>query len=253
MRRFSKKTQICCPIGDFPLGTAHQKGILRFMTMTTNRSPSDRFARQAELVPQKKLEDLKATVTGVGAVGRQVTLQLAAIGVRRLLLFDFDDVELTNVTTQGYEHGDVGQPKVLAMQEAIGRIDRNIVVTPVYDRFRPSHKTSEVVFCCVDKIDARKAIWRRVGSSSRFWSDGRMLGETLRVLTASTEMERRHYERSLFPAAEAQQGRCTARSTIYTANLCAALMIHQFSRWLRDLPRDRDLSLNLLASELVLD
>jgi sulfur carrier protein ThiS adenylyltransferase len=202
-------------------------------------------------VPQEKLEDLKVMVIGVGAVGRQVTLQLAAIGVRRLQLFDFDDVELTNITTQGYEQGDVTKPKVLAMQEAIGRIDRNIVVTPVPDRFRPRYQASEVIFCCVDKIDARKAIWRSVSPVCRFWCDGRMLGETLRVLTASTEMERRHYERTLFPASEAEPGRCTAKSTIYTANLCAALMVHQFTRWLRELPLDRDLSLNLLASELV--
>ena len=214
---------------------------------------SDRFTRQAELVPQEKLQELKATVIGVGAVGRQVALQLAAIGVRRLLLFDFDEVELTNVTTQGYEHTDVEKPKVLAMQEALGRIDPNIVVTPVHDRFRARYKTSEVVFCSVDKIEARNAIWRTLGLTCRFWSDGRMLGETLRVLTASTEMERRHYERTLFPAAEAEPGRCTARSTIYTASLCATLMVHQFTRWLRELPLDRDLSLNLLASELVLD
>jgi len=63
-------------------------------------------------------------------MGRQVALQFAAIGVCRLLLFDFDDVELTNITTQGYEHGDISQPKVLAMQDAIGRMDRNLVVTP---------------------------------------------------------------------------------------------------------------------------
>ena len=68
-----------------------------------------------------------------------------------------------------------------------------------------------------------------------------MLGETLRVLTASTEEDREHYESTLFPASEAEPGRCTARSTISTANLCAALMVHQFTRWLRDLPLDRDL------------
>ncbi|MCA9071272.1 MAG: hypothetical protein KDA84_20230 [Planctomycetaceae bacterium] len=90
-----------------------------------------------------------------------------------------------------------------------------------------------------------------VGQTCPFWVDGRMLGETLRVLTASTVHDRQHYESILFPASEAESGRCTARGTIYTANLCAALMVHQFSRWLRGLPMDRDLSLNLLASELV--
>lgn len=217
----------------------------------TDTTPSDRFARQADLVPRERLENLTATVIGVGAVGRQLALQLAAIGVPRMQLFDFDHVEPTNTTTQGYGHADLGLPKVLAVQQAIEWIDPHIVVTPVPDRFRPRYEVGDVVFCCVDKIAGRTAIWRSLGGRCRFWCDGRMLGETLWVLAASTDDERGHYTATLFPAAEAQPGRCTARSTIYAAGLCAALMVHQFTRWLRDLPLDRELSLNLLASELV--
>jgi sulfur carrier protein ThiS adenylyltransferase len=43
----------------------------------------------------------------------------------------------------------------------------------------------------------------------------------------------------------------TARSTIYAASIAAGMMLHQFTRWLRGLTTDDDLSLNLLASELV--
>ena len=63
---------------------------------------TQRFQRQADLVPLKKLGSIRATVVGVGAVGRQVALQLAAIGCPRIQLVDFDQIELTNVTTQGY-------------------------------------------------------------------------------------------------------------------------------------------------------
>jgi molybdopterin-synthase adenylyltransferase len=202
-------------------------------------------------VPQEKLTDLTATVIGVGAVGRQVALQLAAIRVRRLQLVDFDDVELTNITTQGYGHSDLGRPKVLATQQAISRIDPHVVVTPIPDRFRPKHETGEAVFCAVDKIAAREAIWKKLGGSCLFWADGRMLGETIRALAASTDKERTHYKTTLFSAAEAEPGRCTARSTIYVANLCAALLVHQFTRWLRGLPLDCDVALNFLASELI--
>ena len=62
----------------------------------------------------------------------------------------------------------------------------------------------------------------------------------------------RRYAETLFPESEAQAGRCTARSTIYAASICAGLMVHQFTRWLRDLPLDVDCSLNLLAGELML-
>ena len=215
-------------------------------------SPIDRFTRQADLVPQTRLQELQVTVIGVGAVGRQVVLQLAAVGVRKLLVFDFDKVEATNITTQGYGQEDLGMPKVLATQQAVHCIDSEIEVKLIQDRYRPTHEVSDVVFCCVDTITARSAIWRSLGSACRFWCDARMLGETMRVLTASTDAERQHYADTLFAAHEAQAGQCTARSTIYASSICAGLMIHQFSRWLRGLGVDCDLSLNLLASELTI-
>jgi tRNA A37 threonylcarbamoyladenosine dehydratase len=72
----------------------------------------DRFGRQDDLVPRDRLAEITATVIGVGAIGRQVALQLAAIGVPRLQLVDFDQVDLTNVTTQGYWATDIGHRPV---------------------------------------------------------------------------------------------------------------------------------------------
>lgn len=69
-------------------------------------------------MPQAALKGAKVTVIGVGAVGRQVALQLASIGARHIQLVDFDMVEPTNVTTQGYLAADVGQAKVEAAAAA---------------------------------------------------------------------------------------------------------------------------------------
>ena len=40
---------------------------------------------------------MPATVVGVGAIGRQVALQLAAIGIPKLQLIDHDTVEPVNL------------------------------------------------------------------------------------------------------------------------------------------------------------
>ena len=77
-----------------------------------------------------------------------------------------------------------------------------------------------------------------------------MLGETIRVL-AVADQGRKHYGTTLFPQGEAQAGRCTSRSTIYAASLAAALLVHQFTRYLRGLPLDVDATFNLLAGEYV--
>lgn len=77
-----------------------------------------------------------------------------------------------------------------------------------------------------------------------------MLGETIRVLTVADDIGRGHYPTTFFLASESASGRCTAHSTIYTANIAAGLMVHQFVRWLRRQPVDADVSLSLLASEM---
>jgi hypothetical protein len=211
----------------------------------------DRFQRQADLVPRDKLTDAGATIIGVGAGGRNVALQLAAIGVKRLQLIDFDTVELPNTTTQGYSRHDIGRPKVEALAVSIRQLTDDCKVETVVDRFRPSiDDLSPVIFCCVDKIDARRAIFNQAGKRSEFWCDGRMLGETIRVVTAANDAGRLYYPKTLFSEGEANAGRCTAMSTIYGANIAAGLMVHQFTRWLRGLPVDNDLTFNLLASDL---
>ena len=209
---------------------------------------NERFERQQDLVPQNRLAGLTATVIGVGAIGRQVALQLAAIGVRRLQLIDFDRVESTNVTTQGYLASDVGQLKVAATRQAIEAIDPTVLVTRV-----PRPIPAEAA--CRRRAVLRRgqhlgprSIWRAVGHRCRFWADGRMLGETIRVLSRRSD-----WSPALcldaFPQSEAQTGQCTSRSTIYASAIAAGLMVHQFTRWLRDLPIDMDTTVDLLAAE----
>ncbi|HCO24344.1 MAG TPA: thiamine biosynthesis protein ThiF, partial [Gimesia maris] len=210
---------------------------------------SDRFVRQSELVPMEKLKPLTVTVIGLGAIGRQVVLQLAALGVQRLQLIDFDNVEPTNITTQGYLAADLEQPKVEATACAVQAIDDSLEVEQVIDRFRPGLVTGEVIFVCVDSISSRTAIWRTLRHQCAFWCDGRMRGEVLRILTAVDSKSRDHYDTTLFAQAEAQTGACTSRSTIYTASIAAGLMLHQFTRWMRSICTERDLTFNLLASE----
>lgn len=214
--------------------------------------PTDRFERQQDLVPQDRLSHLAGTVIGVGAIGRQVALQLASLGVRTLHLIDFDEVEPTNITTQGYLASDLGKLKVNATAAALAAIDDSVLVDAIGDRFRSYMPADGAVFCCVDSISTREAIWRSVGERAHFWADGRMRGEVLRVLAATDEASREQYRESLFSQEEAQAGTCTSRSTIYAASIAAGLIVSQFVRWLRGAPTDAELTLNLLASELVL-
>jgi hypothetical protein len=213
-------------------------------------SAPGRDARQRDLLPPQRLAASRATVVGVGAVGRQVALQLAAMGVGWLQLVDFDTVETVNLGPQGYFESDVGLSKVSATAELCRRMNQDIQIHPHPERFRRSLAIGNVLFCCVDSIQTRSILWQAAKDRVELWVDGRMNAEVLRVLSAADPESRRHYPATLFDPAEAHQGACTARSTIYTASICAGLMLQQFSRYLRRLPIEKDSTLNLLAAEL---
>jgi sulfur carrier protein ThiS adenylyltransferase len=87
-------------------------------------------------------------------------------------------------------------------------------------------------------------IWRSVNGRCAFWADGRMLGEVLRVLAAASRSDQEHYATTLFAQADAQPA-----VALNAASIAAGLMVHQFTRWLRGIPVERDVMLNLLAAE----
>ncbi len=214
-------------------------------------NPEERYSRQRDIVPPGRLAACRATVIGVGAIGRQVALQLAAMGISRLQLIDPDVVEESNITSQGYLEDDLGRPKVRATADLCQRINHQLEVDEVADRFRRSIEIGNVAFCAVDAINTRRLIWESIANRGCFYCDGRMAAEALRIITACDAPGRKHYPTTLFVAEEAYQGSCTGKTTIYCANVAAGMMLAQFTRWLRNMPVEPDLSLNLLAGEMV--
>jgi len=210
----------------------------------------ERYSRQKDIVPSEMIDACKATVIGVGAIGRQVALQLTAMGIPWLQLVDCDTVEISNLASQGYLEVDLGKLKVKATAELCEWIDSSIEIHTLAERFRRSMEIGNVVFSAVDSIQVRRLIWGAVADKVLFFCDGRMSAEVLRILTACDSDSRYHYPKTLFSAEEAYTGSCTAKTTIYCANVAAGLMISQFTRFLRHLPVDPDIQFNLLTSEL---
>jgi sulfur carrier protein ThiS adenylyltransferase len=211
---------------------------------------TERYSRQRDIVPIERISQCKATVIGIGAIGRQVALQLTAIGIPWMQLVDFDTVEESNLASQGYLHSDLGKAKVDATSQLCRQINSELQIQISYERFKRSHKIGNCVFCCVDSIESRRLIWEAVKDKASFFVDGRMAAEVLRVLAVSDTQSREHYPTTLFGSEEAFVGSCTAKTTIYCANIAAGFMLAQFTKYLRQLPIDPDIQVNLLASEI---
>lgn len=214
---------------------------------------SDRFERQADIVPEEKISQLDILVVGCGAVGSQIGLMLACMGAKQVCLVDFDRVELTNVVTQGFAESAVGQPKVQALSERMRACSSEMGIEIFDSKYDPAkHKMRmwDAVFCCVDDMEARKQVFQDLATDDRFWGDTRSLGEVSQIYTANTPEDRAKYATTLFAPEEAEEGRCTAQMTVSTAYLAAGLLMHQFNRWLRGYKCDSGLLLNLPASEM---
>ena len=222
--------------------------------------PLTRDIRQRDLVPPERLAGCHALVIGVGAIGRQVALQLAALGMPRMTIVDDDTVGIENLAAQGYWPADLGQAKVDATARLCRSIHPEGVVTPVPQRFGRSSprrlgltepSASQIIcFACVDSIATRKVLWETPRRTVSLWVDGRMAAETLRVIASDRPATDDYYPSTLFDESQAYGGSCTARSTIYTANIAAGFMLAQFARFLRQISVERDQTLNLLACEL---
>lgn len=72
---------------------------------------------------QKKLDAAVIGIAGLGGLGSHIATYLARMGVGRLVLADFDTVDITNLHRQNYAISDIGLPKTTALKNELLRIN----------------------------------------------------------------------------------------------------------------------------------
>lgn len=99
-----------------------------------------RYSRQIMLAGldiegQQRLLEATVLVVGLGGLGSPIAMYLAAAGVGRLILADFDAVELTNLQRQiVHDTEGIDQPKVLSAQRRLQALNPEVTVEPVAQR-----------------------------------------------------------------------------------------------------------------------
>ena len=71
---------------------------------------------------QKKFSSAAVAVCGLGGLGSNIAVSLARAGVGRLMLIDFDRVDLTNLHRQQYRADQIGRYKTEALRENLSDI-----------------------------------------------------------------------------------------------------------------------------------
>lgn len=72
---------------------------------------------------QEKFDSATVAICGLGGLGSNIANALARAGVGKLILIDFDEVDITNLHRQQYKISQIGKYKTDAMAENLGEVN----------------------------------------------------------------------------------------------------------------------------------
>lgn len=147
--------------------------------MTTPENPKtelndaelSRYSRQI-LMPeidytgQLKLSQSHAVIFGLGGLGSPASLYLAAAGVGKLTLVDFDEVDDSNLQRQVvHREVNIGQPKVESAKQNLAALNHHIEIETISKKLDEAEilaliETADVVLDCTDNFASRFALNR---------------------------------------------------------------------------------------------
>ncbi|XP_011496888.1 PREDICTED: ubiquitin-like modifier-activating enzyme 5 [Ceratosolen solmsi marchali] len=133
----------------------------------------------------QNIQSMTVAVVGVGGVGSVTAEMLTRCGIGKLVLFDYDKVELANMNRLFFQPHQVGQSKVEAAAKTLRFINPdveieiynyNITTVDHFDEFINTIKTSSInkgpvdlLLSCVDNFEARMAINTACNELNQIW------------------------------------------------------------------------------------
>lgn len=191
---------------------------------TASTAPSlAHLTRQLDIIPPEVLGE-RINIVGVGAIGSWTALSLAKMGFANIHVWDHDTIEVENLSSQFFRHSDIGKPKAVALQSLVQDF-ANVQIAVNQKKF-DAGQLPGIVISAVDSMAARRLVWdqhRGVAVNTKAIIDPRMGAETalMYVMNPMDAKDQQSYEASLYSDENAVQERCTAKATIYTANMLA--------------------------------
>ncbi|XP_050689406.1 ubiquitin-like modifier-activating enzyme 5 [Eriocheir sinensis] len=133
----------------------------------------------------ERIRTYTVAVVGVGGVGSVTAEMLTRCGIGKLLLFDYDKVELANMNRLFFQPHQSGQSKVVAAAATLRSINPdvefethnyNITTVDNFDHFMERIRSGglsggavDLVLSCVDNYEARMAVNRACNELDQMW------------------------------------------------------------------------------------
>ncbi|XP_023328548.1 ubiquitin-like modifier-activating enzyme 5 [Eurytemora carolleeae] len=168
-------------------GTAREK-ITEMSSQVVDSNPYSRLMalkRMGIVDNYEKIRDYTVAVVGVGGVGSVTAEMLTRCGIGKLILFDYDKVEMANMNRLFFQPHQAGLSKVEAAARTLENINpdvqfetHNYNITTVENFEHFMSRISEgsltggridLVLSCVDNFEARMAINKACNELSQTW------------------------------------------------------------------------------------
>lgn len=157
----------------------------RLSVLSISSAESNPFDRQERIAwwDSQKVQSARIMVAGAGATGNETLKNLALLGARRLLIADFDSISLSNLSrTVLFRTADLGKRKArvaarrvkelcLAPSPEIDCFDGDIV----WELGTGVYREMDLVFGCLDNVEARFAINHQCWLAGTPWIDAGIL------------------------------------------------------------------------------
>lgn len=127
-----------------------------------------------------EIRQKSVAIVGVGGIGSVAAEMLTRCGIGKLILYDYDMVELANMNRLFFRPEHTGLSKVNAAQKTLQEINPDVDIVPIsanicsasnYDDFLSTIKETSLLLCCVDNYAARITINRACGELNKIWME----------------------------------------------------------------------------------
>ncbi|OGH69132.1 MAG: hypothetical protein A2754_02520 [Candidatus Magasanikbacteria bacterium RIFCSPHIGHO2_01_FULL_47_8] len=173
------------------------------------------------------------TLIGAGAVGSQVAVMLAKIGVPKIIVYDGDAIESHNIPMSAYRQNDLGSFKVEALRAIVS--EQSGLVIDTVPKMYTGEPLKGTVVACVDTMEARKSIWQQVKRNPNvdILVDTRVAEEFVSVFAIAPcdEEDTAYYEHFLYPSNKALRPTCGHHGIIHVGAVAAAAVCANLTNW----------------------
>lgn len=122
------------------------------------------FMEEVSIEGQRKINAAKVLIIGAGGLGSPVIQYLAAAGVGKLGVVDFDDLEIHNLNRQViHQEKFIGKPKVESARNFIAEFNTSIEFIPIHEKLDAMNiqdifEGYNLIVDCSDNFDTRYLI-----------------------------------------------------------------------------------------------